>query len=108
MPLWVLPATRSDPALRELRRRSIRGDMTPDEAIAAGIAAARFYNQATTRTDRLASVLSKAINGVGRPVEPSPTSASAVHLAERKRRFPELFVEPPGGRAQSGNGLELR
>jgi hypothetical protein len=28
----------TDPALRELRRSSIRGDITPDEAVAAGIA----------------------------------------------------------------------
>jgi hypothetical protein len=28
----------ADPALRELRRSSIRGDISPDEAIAAGIA----------------------------------------------------------------------
>ncbi|MES2093197.1 MAG: hypothetical protein V4531_05220 [Actinomycetota bacterium] len=28
----------TDPALRELRRSAIRGDMTTDEAIAAGIA----------------------------------------------------------------------
>jgi hypothetical protein len=28
----------TDPELRELRRRAIRGDMTTDEAIAAGLA----------------------------------------------------------------------
>ena len=28
----------TDPVLRELRRRAIRGDMTTDEAISAGIA----------------------------------------------------------------------
>jgi cell filamentation protein len=56
------------------------GDPRRDEFVAA-----RFYNQATTRTDRLERMLATAVT----PLHETP----APDLAARRRRYPELFAE---------------
>lgn len=67
--------------------------------------AARFYNQATTRIDRLAEILSK----VTAPVNNTERKASSsAELVERARRFPELYSDSAAPQPQhSGHTFEL-
>ena len=79
------------------------GSPLRDESVAA-----RFYNQATTRTDRLAAVLSKALDTIeSTPTAPPPLDPELQRIVEvNNRNFPSTATEI--GQSANGRAPEAR
>ncbi len=79
------------------------GSPLRDESVAA-----RLYNQATTRTDRLAAVLSKALDTIeSTPTAPPPLDPELQRIVEvNNRNFPSTATEI--GQSANGRAPEAR